>query len=219
MFDAALTLSPDLPEALFNRARAFEFNKQPDTAIADLRAGLKLRPEQADAQLLLARLLAQSKDKQGAIKTYTEALALNLTLEQRQEVDAALRKLEPAPARPQVFLHINNRGDYVFAERLGVELKFAGTQVRDVQVLAQSTSADVRYANPTDEGLARKVRDVVQTALKKAGYPLQVELLFIGSKFDKVPRGHIEVWLPPLAQPEQKVEPLMQQQSPSRMAR
>ena len=68
------------------------------------------------------------------------------------------------------------------------------------------------------KGLARRVRDVVQRALDKAGYPQQVELLFIGNRFQDVPRGRIEVWLPPLAEPVQKGEPPIQQQLP-RMAR
>lgn len=215
-FDQALQLRPDYPEALFNRAHAYQLNKQTDEAIADLRAGLKLQPDQADAQLLLARLLLESKDNPAAIQAYKGALALNLTLAQRQETDAALEKLDPAPvaARPQVFLHINNRGDYAFAASLASQLKSVGTEFKGIQVLAQSKRADVRYANPSDEGLARRVRDVVQRALDKAGYPQQVELLFIGNRFQDVPRGRIEVWLPPLAEPVQKGEPPIQQQLP-----
>jgi tetratricopeptide (TPR) repeat protein len=218
-FDTALTLRENFPEALFNRARAFELKKQADKAIADLRAGLELRPEQADARLRLAGLLARGKDKQGAIQAYKAAMTLNLTLEQRQEASKALEWLDPAPARPRVFLHINNRGDYSFAERLGLELKSAGMPVRDIQVLTQSTRADVRYANAADEDLASKVRAVVQATLAQAGYPKQVELLFIGDKFDKIPRGTIEVWLPPLAPPEPPAESPMQQQAFPKAAR
>jgi tetratricopeptide (TPR) repeat protein len=218
-FDTALTLRENFPEALFNRARAFELNKQADKAIADLRAGLELRPEQADARLRLAGLLARGGDKQVAIQAYKAAMALNLTPEQRQEAGKALEWLDPAPARPRVFLHINNRGDYGFAERLGMDLKSAGMQVRDIQVLAQSTRADVRYANAADMDLASKVRVVVQATLAQAGYLHRVDQLFIGDKFDKVSRGTIEVWLPPLAPPEPPAESPMQRQALPKAAR
>jgi tetratricopeptide (TPR) repeat protein len=218
-FDTALKLRPDFPEALFNRARAFELKNQAGKAIADLRAGLELRPEQADARLRLAGLLARGKDKQGAIQVYKAAMTLNLTLEQRQEADKALEWLDPAPARPRIFLHINNRGDYGFAERLGMDLKSAGMQVRDIQVLTQSTRADVRYANAADLDLASNVRAVVQATLAQAGYPHRVDLLFIGDKFDKVSRGTIEVWLPPLAPLEPPAESPMQRQALPKAAR
>ena len=149
-FDTALKLRPDLPEALFNRARAFERKERPDKAIADLRTGLALRPEQADAQLQLARLLAVG-DKKAAIEQYRAALNLPLTPGQRQEAERALDQLNPAPNQPQVFVHINSRGDIAFAETLGMVLKSGGIQVRGIQVLAQATTADVRYANAADE--------------------------------------------------------------------
>lgn len=202
-FFTALQLRPDFAEALFNRARAYQLKKENDKAIADLVAGLKLRPDQIDAQLQLARLLAEGKDKQAAINQYQTALALNLTPEQRQEAERALERLSPAPDLPQVYLHINNRGDYAFAERLSGELKSAGYQVKGTQVLAQSTTADVRYANVSDERLARRLQEAVQTALTQANYPARVGLLYIGNKYQNVPRGRIEIWLPPLAPTKQ----------------
>ena len=44
----------------------------------------------------------------------------------------------------------------------------------------------------------------MQATLDKAGFPLQVELLYIGGSFENIPRGRIEVWLPPLSQVEGK---------------
>ncbi len=202
-FSTALKLRPDFAEALFNRTIAYQLMKENDKAIADLVAGLKLRPDQIDAQLELARLLAESKDSQAAINQYQIALAMNLTPEQRQEAERSLERLNPTPDLPQVYLHINNRGDYAFAERLSTELKSAGSQVKGIQVLAQSTTADVRYANLSDERLARRLQVTVQTALTNANYPTRVGLLYIGNKYQSVPRGRIEIWLPPLTQMKQ----------------
>lgn len=198
-FDLALTLQPNLEKATLNLALALERNKAPDKAIVSLRSFLERNPDSVEAQLNLARLLAQGRDKQAAIRQYQAALTLNLSPGQRQEAEAALEKLNPAPAQPQVAVHINNQDDRRFAETLRTFIKETGAQMRGIQVLAQSTTADVRYANPADEALARRVRDQVQMALTKAGYPQQVELLFIGGTFKNVPRGRIEVWLPPLA--------------------
>lgn len=218
-FDTALKLRPGFPEALFNRARAYEQKKQPEQAIVDLRAGLATRPDQADAQLMLARLLAQGKDRQAAIQQYQTVLTLNLGPEQRQEAERALERLSPAPTRAQVFVHINQRGDLAFAEGLRPYLKAAGAQMRGIQVLALSNTADVRYANAADEALARRVRDQVQAALTQAGHRMPVELLYIGGSFRSVPRGRIEVWLPPLTQPEAQAQMPMQQQDWPKAAR
>lgn len=199
-FDTALKIRPDLPDALFKRARAYQLKKDTDKAIADLQAGLKLQPDQGEAQLTLAALLAEKNNTQAAVQHYQASLALNLTMQQRDTANQALQKLSPASTRPQVFLHINNRGDAAFADSLNTTLKSIGTQPMGIQVLAQANNADVRYANLADEGVARKVRGVVQEALDKAGHQRNVELLYIGSSFPNAARGRIEVWLPPLAE-------------------
>ena len=104
-------------------------------------------------------------------------------------------------------MHINNRADLAFAERLVADLATIGAQSRGVQILAQSTNADVRYANVADERLARQVRDRVQATLFSAGYKRPVQLIYIGNTFPNLARGHIEVWLPPLAQDGPRAPP------------
>jgi tetratricopeptide (TPR) repeat protein len=201
-FGTALKIRPDLPDALFKRARAYQLKKDTDKAIADLQAGLKLQPDQGEAQLTLANLLAEKNNTQAAVQHYQASLALNLSTQQRTAASQALQRLSPT-STPQVYLHINNRGDAAFAESLSGKLKGIGTQPMGIQVLAQANNADVRYANLADEGMARKVREVVQAALDGAGYKRNVELLYIGSSFPNTARGRIEVWLPPLATQQQ----------------
>jgi tetratricopeptide (TPR) repeat protein len=203
-FGTALKIRPDLPDALFKRARAYLLKKDNDKAIADLQAGLKLQPDQGEAQLTLAGLLAEKNNTQAAVQHYQASLALNLSTQQRTEANQALQKLSPASTLPQVYLHINNRGDAAFAENLNGRFKGIGTQPMGIQVLAQANNADVRYANLADEGVARKVREVVQAALDEAGYKRNVEFLYIGSSFPNAARGRIEVWLPPLAAQKQE---------------
>jgi len=166
---------------------------------------------------MLAGLLADQQNKQGAARQYQAALALNLSPEQRQLASLGLEKINPPTTRPQVYLHINNRADYAFAEKLADQLKASGAETRGIAVLAQSTNADVRYANLADERLARQIRDRVQQALERTPYRRQVEMLYIGNSARNVPPGRIEVWLPPLSTAGN--DELPRKQSEAKMAR
>lgn len=217
-FDLALQLNPDYRDAYLSRAEAYQQKGDLKAASADLETAIRLAPDEPMAYLNLARLKAEDKSrtkaqsKEQAIDLYKRVLALNPGEEIRVRAEKELDKLSPAPAVPKVYLHINAKEDQGFADLLGKTLSGQKMRVQETQILPQSTSADVRYANSSDEDTAKRIQSMVQDLLRKEGYRQRVELLFIGNKFQNVPRGTIEIWLPLLNPPQQAIAPPEQMQ-------
>ncbi|MFZ5511854.1 MAG: KGGVGR-motif variant AAA ATPase [Pseudomonadota bacterium] len=209
-YDRAIDLKPDYLEAYLSRAEAYRQQGRGDQALRELEKVVAIKPDSAEAYFKLAELNAESGRREQALDLYQRTLALGPTPQLRERAEKALAKLKPAAVPTRIYVHVNNRGDLPFAERLARQLKSSGMQVQGTQILPQATSADVRYANASDEEAARQVQRLVQDALLQAGYRGKVQLLFIGSRFQNVPPGNIEVWLPPLAAPAQQAQQAQQ---------
>ncbi len=76
-FDAALTLEPDIAEALVLRAEALARAGEPRQAAEDLRRALALEPRHFGALVSLSTLLEESGDAMGAFRAMEAAMALH----------------------------------------------------------------------------------------------------------------------------------------------
>lgn len=199
-FDRALELRPEYAEALFNRARAFELKNQTDKAIADVLAGLKTRPKQGDARMLLARLLARNSNTNDAISQYRYALTLELGPEQRQEAEQALEKLSPGPIHPTATIYFDNQNDLGEARNFTLAVESSGVHVKNIQVNRKFTMATVAYVFGSDMNLARKIQDTVRMELKARGFQQTVQVEQIGDPDKVIPPGQFDVWIPRLTQ-------------------
>lgn len=70
----AISIEPDNPYFLGNRARVYFFLDNNEAAIADARASVELDPGDSDIHYLLATIYAESGDFENAIDSYTAAI-------------------------------------------------------------------------------------------------------------------------------------------------
>jgi hypothetical protein len=81
-------------------------------------------------------------------------------------------------------------------------LQAAGYELPEPRIANGRTGGDVRFFFPSDRREANAVKFLVETELRKRGFPISLQLLERdGRKFQHAAPGKIEVWLPPL--PEQ----------------
>ncbi len=76
-FDAALTLSPDFPEAWLLRAEAYSRSGDPVAAARDLQEALRLEPRHWVALLSLSTLQDEAGEAAAALRSVRAALAIN----------------------------------------------------------------------------------------------------------------------------------------------
>jgi hypothetical protein len=74
--------------------------------------------------------------------------------------------------------------------------------VQGIERRSEPTQGDVRSFHAADADAAENVAIMVEKTLAGTGYPLRLRRLRPDStRYRNVPRGQIEVWLPPLSRP------------------
>jgi tetratricopeptide (TPR) repeat protein len=216
-FNSALELKSDLFEALYNRGATYLARGGPGDyarAVADFNKATGLNRD-AGAFLNLAITYQRLDQRDNAITNYEKALSLNR--EQKNDpkiaesaqqgltqLKAAIKPIPPASDQTQIYLHYQDAKDLPTLIAIGRALgaqpdyKVQGKP----QLVTQATSGDVRYFYEEDADKAKEIKKVVEQALRRRGTPLSLELRFPKSLASKgprgVPRGWLEVWLPPL---------------------
>jgi len=101
--------------------------------------------------------------------------------------------------KPTVYVHYQNKTDAAFVDSLINALREAGYRVPGKQVVVQATSGDIRYYKPEDKEAARALRDFVQPILGNRLIIGDRSLVDLSRTFPNLPRGILELWLPPLS--------------------
>ncbi len=112
----------------------------------------------------------------------------------------------PEPSEPElrVFPHVTARQDRVYLLERSAELAQAiGWPLAGVEFVNISWTrpdGEVRYYFPDQCRLAVQLRERFKRALRAGGLrePPQLSVRYIGINYRNLPRGRIEVWLPPL---------------------
>ncbi|WP_019015974.1 hypothetical protein [Elioraea tepidiphila] len=112
---------------------------------------------------------------------------------------------EPTERDLRVFPHVTARPDRVFVqERIdllaqGIGWPVAGVEFVDIRWTRPD--GEVRYYFPDQCRLAVQLSERFERALRTTGLrePPRLSVRYIGINYRNLPRGRIEVWLPPLA--------------------
>jgi general secretion pathway protein A len=112
----------------------------------------------------------------------------------------ASTKRETGRGNGRVFVHTTNYRNEPVIEEVGKALQAAGYESREIRVATGRTAGDVRFFFPADRREANTVKFLVESELRKRGFPMSLQLLERdGGKFQHAAPGKIEVWLPPLS--------------------
>lgn len=115
-----------------------------------------------------------------------------------EQVTAAPVQRETVAVTPTAFLHIADEADRGEALALRSALAEAGFRAPGVErVEVRLSAADVRYFHREDEPRAARARALLAEAVAGRA-PVRPEPVFLGDAYPNVPRGVIEVWIPPL---------------------
>jgi hypothetical protein len=102
----------------------------------------------------------------------------------------------------RVFVHTPEDANRPMVTQIAKTLQAAGYELPEPRIANGRTGGDVRFFFPSDRREANAVKFLVETELRKRGFPISLQLLERdGRKFQHAAPGKIEVWLPPL--PEQ----------------
>ncbi|KQP21795.1 hypothetical protein ASF43_26210 [Pseudorhodoferax sp. Leaf267] len=153
-FTRALAVEPDDPAVLANRGEAFRVLQQPERALADAQAALRLRPAEPAAQRLLARLSFDARQFKEAIAAYARLSELgplqsdDLVLWAESlvftgDVPGALARLREAEGAPPVTRRLN----LVMGRALGAQNDMAGALVYIERALADNPSESVAWSS------------------------------------------------------------------------
>jgi general secretion pathway protein A len=111
---------------------------------------------------------------------------------------------EPVRGNARVFVHTPEHANRPTVTQIAKTLQAAGYELPDPRIANGRTGGDVRFFFPSDRREANTVKFLVETELRKRGFPISLQLLERdGRKFQHAAPGKIEVWLPPL--PEQSM--------------
>jgi hypothetical protein len=102
-------------------------------------------------------------------------------------------------SKPMVYVHFQDKADAAFVDSLVNDLRQAGYRVPGKQLVVQATSGDIRYYKTLDAQAARELRDVVQPILGDRLKLGDDSLMDLSRTFPNLPRGILELWLPPLS--------------------
>jgi hypothetical protein len=114
----------------------------------------------------------------------------------------------PEPSEPElrVFPHVTARQDRVFLQErtalLAQEVGWPVAGVEFVDIRWARPDGEVRYYFPDQCRLAVQVSERFGRALRAGGLrePPRLSVRYIGINYRNLPRGRVEVWLPPLTQ-------------------
>ena len=102
----------------------------------------------------------------------------------------------------RIFVHTPEHADRPVITQITKALQAAGYELPDPRIADGRTGGDVRFFFSEDRREANTVKFLVESELRKRGFPISLQLLERdGRKFQHAAPGKIEVWLPPL--PEQ----------------
>jgi hypothetical protein len=102
----------------------------------------------------------------------------------------------------RIFVHTPQHADRPVITQIAKALQAAGYELPDPRIANGRTGGDVRFFFSEDRREANTVKFLVESELRKRGFPISLQLLERdGRKFQHAAPGKIEVWLPPL--PEQ----------------
>jgi general secretion pathway protein A len=109
---------------------------------------------------------------------------------------------ETVQGSARVFVHTPEHADRPVISQIAKTLQTAGYELPNPRMVNGRTRGDVRFFFPGDRREANTVKFLVESELRKRGFPISLQLLERdGRKFQHAAPGKIEVWLPPL--PEQ----------------
>jgi hypothetical protein len=103
-------------------------------------------------------------------------------------------------AKRKIFLQYNDSKDAIMVDEVGAALSVDSYAVQGKEHVVQPTSGDVRFFYESDRDDAAKIRQIVQDTLHNKGYSQKIALLPLIGKYNNVPPGVFEVWLPALPQ-------------------
>jgi tetratricopeptide (TPR) repeat protein/MinD-like ATPase involved in chromosome partitioning or flagellar assembly len=228
-FDRALNLKPDLSEAYIKRAEVLLKRggaRNSEQAINDYNKGLRDPSYDPKPYLDRGDAYKNTGKVQLAIADFERVIKLSQDKPEYSKIKAdaseQLRKLAPPTAlyqgisqettktTPTIYLHSRDQNDEAALKRIAVEIRKQSDYkvARGFQLVTQATTGDVRYFHQEDEANAAKVKEIVERTLKARGVEKTLELkpfLRLGQIKD-VPRGWIEVWLPPLPEPSLNIQ-------------
>lgn len=181
-YNSCLSIAPDNPECLLNRATAYQSNNQKDKAIRDYLRVTQVSP--------------------------SEDLKSRATVGLSQ-LGAAPSPSPTSEVKPRIFLEYQDPKDAATIDLIAKSLSSFGS-LPSKEVVTQPTAGDVRYFFVEDKQMATNIKQAVETFLRQQKkINLTLELRLIGNLAYRVQRGHIEVWLPPLS-PETIQAPVQQ---------
>lgn len=157
----------------------------------------------------LARRTAEAeiaKPEAEAAKARREAEAIERrAAAQEASPDPCAGLPEPSEAELRVFPHVTARQDRVLVQEnaavLAREIGWPLAAAEFVEIGWTRADGEVRYYFPDQCRLAAELSRRLDRGLRVAGLarPPPITVRYIGINYRNLPRGRIEVWLPPLA--------------------
>ncbi len=210
--DAAVRLNPANPKFRTARGDFYRFEGRNGRAVQLYTEAIQLsqRTKEHDESTYFNRglsLLALGKQAE-AEADFRHVSEHTTDANLRTAATAQLEKIQGSTTlvRPTtIFLRYQNAADAEVVNAVAALLEKKGVKIQSLELLRKSrTSGDVRYYFEEDKGQAAEVQQAVEFALAQAGYPLALELTFVGSTGPARP-GQIEVWLPSLSRGASKM--------------
>ncbi len=209
----AISIRPDYAEAYYYRGHAYGLKGLDSQALDDYNRAIILRHDNYPEAYLQRGLIHRknfekdSKEtifREQALSDFARVISFATVPALRTEAEQNLLQLagaseNPDPQPPQVFIHYNDPSDEGQVGAIFTAVKGRGISVQGMQPGDSFTTGDVRYYYPEDKKNASQVQQIVAEALQQQSRPVTIKLRFLGGTYYKnVPRGSIEVWIPPL---------------------
>jgi hypothetical protein len=162
-------------------------------------------PRNAEAPVAMAVPRGPEPPEAAAARRDAEAME-RLAAAQEAAPDPCSGLPEPTERDLRVFLHVTRQQDRVLIQERaaalahGIGWPLAGVEFVDIRWTRPD--GEIRYYFPDQCRLAVQLLKRLDRALRAAelGDPPPLSVRYIGINYRNLPRGRIEVWLPPLAQ-------------------
>jgi hypothetical protein len=135
----------------------------------------------------------------GAVQSTSLPKSEQTALQTAVERSVKQTALPDGQTKPTVYVHYQNKADAAVIDSLISALREAGYRVPGKQIVTQPTNGDIRYYKSDDKGAAKALRDIVQPILGDRLVIGDGSLVDLSKTFPNLPRGILELWLPPLS--------------------
>ncbi|HBB96384.1 MAG TPA: hypothetical protein DC054_13435 [Blastocatellia bacterium] len=221
-YTTAIKIRPDYWDAYLNRGYSYESSQQFESAIRDYDQIINSSSGQLKPQAYVRRgfSYAGAGNKQQAIQDFLEANQQTADPKIRSQAGQGLALAGYTATKDHnrteltVFVEYNDLKDGAAADGVCEVLRGKNFNVKPKELTDSSTAGDVRYYHREDEAAATLIKSIVApllSARRKSNVSFDMKLIYLGERYQNVPGGYIEVWIPSL---QKSLPPISQQNLP-----